>query len=95
MLGNGAGQTFAFYDRGQARLALVPLSLARQAERRQGRALPSVAVPPNLHAPIRQDVALLSAGTNKASAAAFLTFLNTIDARAILQDFGYEIANDR
>jgi molybdate transport system substrate-binding protein len=47
-------------------------------------------VPATLHAPIEQGAVLLSAAKNPAAARAFLAFLTTPEATAIVQALGYE-----
>ena len=48
-------------------------------------------VPANLHAPIRQDAVLLNAGAANPAATAFLAYLRSDAARAVLRASGYEI----
>ena len=46
-------------------------------------------VPPQLHAPIRQDAVLLKRGQKDEASIAFLAFLKGPEARAIIERFGY------
>jgi molybdate transport system substrate-binding protein len=46
-------------------------------------------VPPSLHSPIRQDAVLLKPGEHSAAAAAFLAYLKSPAARAVIQSYGY------
>lgn len=46
-------------------------------------------VPPQLHAPIRQDAVLLKAGANNAAARALLDYLKSPAARDVIRSFGY------
>ena len=48
-------------------------------------------VPSNLHAPIRQDAALLKKGENDEASRAFLAFLRGPEARAVIERFGYRL----
>jgi molybdate transport system substrate-binding protein len=48
-------------------------------------------VPAHLHAPIRQDAVLLAAGKGNPAAPAFLAFLRSDAARAIVRAHGYEL----
>ena len=48
-------------------------------------------VPPELHAPIRQDAVLLKTGETSEAARAFLDFLRTPEARAIIERYGYAL----
>ena len=47
-------------------------------------------VPPELHKPIRQSAVLLSRAKDEAAAKAFLDFLRSDKARAVMRGFGYE-----
>jgi molybdate transport system substrate-binding protein len=47
-------------------------------------------VPAELHNPIRQSAVLLSASKEQAAAKAFLAFLKSDKARAVMRGFGYE-----
>ena len=87
------GQTFALTATGNAELGFVATPLL---EGKRGKALGGSRwdVPADLHAPIRQDAALLKrAGANKA-APAFLDFLRGPKARAILVRLGYKLATE-
>ena len=48
-------------------------------------------VPPQLHNPIRQSAVLLSGTKDQAAAQAFLVFLKSEKARAVMRGFGYEL----
>ena len=48
-------------------------------------------VPATMHAPIRQDAALLSKGANNPAAQALLQYLRTDKAKALIRTFGYEV----
>ncbi len=48
-------------------------------------------VPPELHNPIRQSAVLLSGAKDPAAAQAFLAFLKSEKARAVMRGFGYEL----
>jgi len=48
-------------------------------------------VPPQLHNPIRQSAVLLSGAKDPAAAKAFLAFLKSEKARAVMRGFGYEL----
>ncbi len=47
-------------------------------------------VPPELHKPIRQSAVLLTGAKDQAAAEAFLAFLKSEKARAVMRGFGYE-----
>lgn len=48
-------------------------------------------VPPELHQPIRQSAVLLSQAKDQTAAKAFLVFLKSEKARAVMRSFGYEM----
>jgi molybdate transport system substrate-binding protein len=48
-------------------------------------------VPPEMHNPIRQGAVLLTGAKDKAAAKAFLAFLKSEKARAVMRGFGYEV----
>ncbi|MFA6922528.1 MAG: molybdate ABC transporter substrate-binding protein [Gallionella sp.] len=48
-------------------------------------------VPSELHKPIRQSAVLLSGAKDQAATRAFLAYLTSEEARAVMQGFGYEL----
>ncbi len=82
--GNDVGQAYQFVETGNAELGFVALS---QIAARPGGS--RWIVPAALHAPIRQDAVLLSRGARSEAARAFLEFLRTPGARAVLEQYGY------
>jgi molybdate transport system substrate-binding protein len=48
-------------------------------------------VPPEMHNPIRQSAVLLTGAKDQATAKAFLAFLKSEKARAVMRGFGYEM----
>ncbi len=48
-------------------------------------------VPPEMHKPIQQSAVLLSGAKDQAAAKAFLAFLKSEKARAVMRGFGYEL----
>ena len=48
-------------------------------------------VPASMHAPIRQDAALLAKGAGNPAARALLRYLRTDKAKALIRSFGYEV----
>lgn len=48
-------------------------------------------VPPGMHKPIRQSAVLLSGAKDQAAAKAFLAFLKSEKAAAVMRGFGYEL----
>lgn len=86
--GESIGQAYQFVATGNAPLGFVALSQV-MAEGRiaQGSAW---VVPAALHAPLRQDAIILSAGKDNPAAAALAAYLQGARARAILRGYGYE-----
>lgn len=87
--GESIAQAHQFVASGNAALGLVALSQVFDGDRLiQGSAW---VVPSNLHEPIRQDAVLLKRGQGNAAAAAFLAYLKSEPARAIIRRAGYEV----
>jgi molybdate transport system substrate-binding protein len=82
--GNNINQTFQFVDTGNAELGFVALS---QVIGRQGGSRWIVAQ--NLYTPIRQDAVVLKTGAGNAAARAFIDFLKSPEAAAVIDRFGY------
>lgn len=89
VLGENIAQTYQFAASGNAELAFVALSQVWQDGRL--RAGSAWIVPPQLHRPIRQDAVLLLAGRGQPAAEAFMAFLKSAPARAIIQAHGYRL----
>lgn len=87
VMGENIAQAHQFVASGSAELGFVALAQVRQ----NGLPIAGSAwiVPDALHAPIRQDAVLLEAGRRQPAAQAFLTFLRSAPARAIVQAYGY------
>ena len=88
--GNSIAQTFQFIDTGNAELGFV--ALAQLANSTGGTRWP---VPDNLYTPIRQDAVLLKKGAGNEAATAFVAFLKSAEARAVIEKFGYEVGEGR
>ncbi len=87
--GNSIAQAFQFIDTGNAELGFVALSqLAGNTSGSRWM------VPQDLYTPIRQDAVLLKKGAGNPAATAFMTFLKGPEARAIIETFGYVIADE-
>ena len=92
VLGENIGQTFTFVATGNADLGLVALSQLRgRGEALGGR---YCVIPAGWHAPIRQQAVLLTRGSGNAAAQAWMTFLASEEAAAILDAFGYDVEAD-
>lgn len=86
--GENITQTQQFIDSGNAELGFVALSQVIDKP-----ATEVWRVPAGLYTPILQDAVLLKTGENDAVAKAFIAFLRTGEAHAIIEKYGYEIAN--
>lgn len=86
--GESIAQAFQFVSTGNALLGFVALSQVMV----DGRIVSGSAwvVPTQLHAPIRQDAALLAHGKEHPAAVALLHYLRGDKARAIIRAHGYE-----
>ncbi len=82
--GNSVAQAFQFVDTRNAEVGFVALSQLANVTTgtRWG-------VPQNLYSPIRQDAVLLKRGEKDEASVAFLAFLKSPEARAIIAKFGY------
>lgn len=90
VMGENIAQTFAFVVTGNADLGFVALSQVESPS--FGRAGQFQRIPADWHDPIRQDAVLLRHGADNPAARAWLDFLQTEEAAAILSRFGYEAA---
>lgn len=89
VVGMNIAQTYQFVATESAALGFVALSQVFTDGRiTQGSAW---IVPANLHAPIRQDAVVLSAGKDHAATAALVRYLRGDTARGIIRAFGYDI----
>lgn len=84
--GNSIGQAFQFVDTANAELGFVALS----------QLMPNAGgsrwmVPQNLYTEIRQDAVLLRPAEHNEAATAFLSFLRSPEARAVIEKFGYAL----
>jgi molybdate transport system substrate-binding protein len=82
--GNTIAQTYQFVETGNAEVGFVALS--QVITRNEGSRW---AVPDTLHAPIRQDAVLLKKGAGDEAAKAFLAFLKSPEAGAVIAKYGY------
>ncbi len=84
--GNSIAQAFQFVDTGNAELGFVALSQLAKVT-----AGSRWMVPQSLYKPILQDAVLLKKGADSAPSKAFLAFLKTPEARAIIEKYGYAL----
>jgi molybdate transport system substrate-binding protein len=82
--GANVTQAFQFVATGNAEIGFVALSQLR-GNIGGSRWL----VPQNLYKPIKQDAVLLKKGASNAAAVAFMAFLKSPQARAIIEKYGY------
>jgi molybdate transport system substrate-binding protein len=87
--GLSVGRALHYLATGNVSHALVAASYAHARGRPAGG---WVAVDPGWYDPIRQDAVRLTDAPNPAGARAFLAFLKSAEAQAILQGFGYRTA---
>lgn len=86
VMGNTISQAFQFVDTGNAEIGFVALS----------QLMPNAGgsrwlVPQNLYTEIRQDAVLLKTSAGNEAATAFLTFLRSPEARAVVEKYGYAL----
>lgn len=87
--GESITQTYQFAATGNAELAFIALSQITQ----NGKVTDGSwwIVPAHMYNPIKQSAVQLTAAKDKAAADAFLTFLKSDKAVAIIRSFGYEL----
>ena len=86
--GSNIAQTFQFVASENAALGFVALSqVVENGTIKEGSAW---IVPASMHAPIKQDAVLLSAGRDIPAAASLLKYLQGDKAKAVIRSFGYE-----
>lgn len=88
--GTNIAQTYQFVFSGSADMGFVALS--QVIGRTEGSRW---LVPENLHAPIAQDAVLLTRGQKNQAAQAFLTYLKSAKAAAIIRRHGYGIPDHK
>ncbi len=87
--GENIAQAFQFVELQNAELGFVALSqVSEQGELVRGSGW---IVPADLHEPIRQDAALLQAGSACQACKELLNFLTSPDAAKILESYGYQV----
>jgi molybdate transport system substrate-binding protein len=84
--GQNIAQTFQFVATGNAEMGLVALGQVSMEE-----AGSRWLVPQEHYSPIRQEAVLLKSGTDNPAAVAFVAFLRSEEAIAIIQKFGYAV----
>ncbi|HEY8887025.1 MAG TPA: molybdate ABC transporter substrate-binding protein [Gallionella sp.] len=89
VMGENITQTYQFAATGNAELAFVALSQVM----RDGKVSAGSwwRVPAQMYKPIRQSAVLLSGAKDKAAAQAFLAFLKSEKAAAVIRSYGYEL----
>lgn len=85
--GQNIGQAFQFVETGNAEVGFVALGQVSQTETGS-----RWIVPQEYHEPINQDAVLLAQGQDNPAAAAFLEFLQSDEASAIIEKYGYALA---
>ena len=85
--GENMSQTFQFVSSGNAELGFVALSQVYfKGGLKSGSAW---IIPDTLYSPIRQDAVLLTTAKNKAAAQAFMSYLKSSKAKAVMTAYGY------
>ncbi len=89
VMGENISQTYQFTATGNTELAFVALSqVMRDGKVSKGSYW---IVPAHLYHPIRQSAVLLSAAKDKAAPRAFLDFMKSEKAAAVMRSYGYEL----
>lgn len=85
--GENLGQTMGFIESGNAELGFVALSQVLDPKLKGKGA--HWDVPADLHEPIRQDMILLTKGKDNPAAKALIEFMGGLQAKAIIERYGY------
>jgi molybdate transport system substrate-binding protein len=85
--GENISQTAQFVQSGNAQAGIIALSLALSPAMKDGKRWQ---IPATAHPPIEQAVVILKSASNKDAAQAFLAFVKSDSARAILSKYGFE-----
>jgi molybdate transport system substrate-binding protein len=89
VMGENITQAYQFVATGNAELGFVALSqVMRDGKISAGS---SWLVPPDMYKPIRQSAVLLAGAKDKAAAQAFLDFLKSDKAAAVIRSYGYAL----
>jgi molybdate transport system substrate-binding protein len=89
VVGENIAQTHQFIATGNAELGFVALSQVQEGGRFKSGS--GWIVPAGMHAPIRQDVILLSKGKGKPAAEALMKFMKSDAAKAVITAAGYTL----
>lgn len=84
--GENIAQAYQFVATGNAELGFVALAQVRGGDSSRGSLW---RVPEHLYEPIRQDAVLLARAAGNDAARAFLAYLRSAAARAVIRDYGY------
>ncbi len=87
--GENIAQAYQFIATGNADLGFVALSQVMKDGKIAGGS--GWIVPPNLHAPIRQDAVLLTSGKGNPAAEALAAYLKSEKVKALIRAYGYHI----
>jgi molybdate transport system substrate-binding protein len=87
-MGESVAQTLQFIDTGNAEMGFVALSQVVGKPAREVWLVPS-----ELYTPILQNAVLLKSGETDPVAKAFIAFLKGPETQAIIEKYGYDIAN--
>ena len=90
--GENVGQTFQFVATGNAEIGFVALSQVRALDPSQQGS--RWEVPSTYHAPIEQGAVWLAKGRGNAAAQALMQYLQSPEARRMIEGFGYEVEGD-
>jgi len=87
--GDNIGQTYQFVASAAAPLGFVAMSQVYEDNKlKSGSAW---VVPSTMYSPIRQDAVVLTKGANKPAVTAFIGFLKSDQAQAVIRSYGYDL----
>ena len=90
--GHSIAQTYQFVATGNADVGFIAQTQAASRLAKDGQGFASAwTVPETFHDPIEQQAVLLTAGAGNAVASAFIDFLKSHEAQAIIAGYGYTV----
>lgn len=87
--GDNIGQAYQFVASAAAPLGFVAMSQVYEDNKLKSGS--SWVVPSTMYSPIRQDAVVLTKGANKPAVTAFIGFLKSDQAKAVIRSYGYDL----
>jgi len=88
VFGENISQTFQFAESGNVDAAIVALSLSIGSDGKWK------LIPPELHEPLNQALAVIKGARNEAAARKFATFINAAEGRQVMRRYGFVLPDE-